>query len=396
MSISRRRFIQLSSLASASVMMPQFLKAFEHQALPSAPGKILVVIQLSGGNDGLNTVIPYRNDIYYSQRPLLGIKREDALSLDDDTGLHPSLKGIKGLYDNGYVSIINGVGYPEPDRSHFRSMDIWHSASGARNVMTTGWLGRYLDGTSKTNAVNAIEVDDTLSLALKGEDASGLAISDIKQFHNAAANGYIKKVASHADEHDERLAGYLYKTLRQTTSSADYVYDQSRIYTSAQQYPDTPLGKRMKTIGALICSHAQTKVYYVSHGSFDTHVGQKDRQEKLLEQLDGAVTALTAELKANNMFNDVLIVTFSEFGRRVSQNASNGTDHGTAGNMFVISGGLKKQGLYNKIPDLVDLDEGDLKHTIDFRDVYATLLKNWLDADPRAILGKNREVMNFI
>lgn len=394
--MNRRKFIQLSSLASASVMVPQFLRAFERQPAVLAGNKVLIVIQLTGGNDGLNTVIPYRNDIYYSSRPLLGIKREEALSLTDEVGLHPALKNIKGLYDEGHVTIINGVGYPEPNRSHFRSMDIWHSASSSKTVLSTGWLGRYLDEVQDNNHPLAIEVDDTLSLAMKGNDKSGIAVNDIKQFHKAAANSYIKKIAGHAGEHEEKLTSYLYKTLAQTTSSAEYIFEQSTIYKSIQSYPDTPIGKRMKTIGSLVCSRAQTKVYYVSHGSFDTHVGQKDRQERLFTQLDDALASLTAELKANGLFNDVLIVTFSEFGRRVSQNGSNGTDHGTAGNMFVIGGGLKKAGLYNSIPSLTDLDEGDLKYTTDFRDIYATLLDKWLEADPKAVLGKNFKHMDFI
>ncbi len=394
--MNRRKFIQLSSLASASVMVPQFLRAFERQPAPLASNKILIVVQLTGGNDGLNTVIPYRNDVYYSSRPLLGIKREDALSLTDEVGVHPALKNIKGLYDEGHVSIINGVGYPEPNRSHFRSMDIWHSASSSKTVLTTGWLGRYLDVVPQHTNPMAIEVDDTLSLAMKGNDKSGIAVNDIKQFHKAAANSYIKKIASHADEHEEKLTSYLYKTLAQTTSSAKYIFEQSTIYKGTQSYPDTPIGKRMKTIGSLVCSRAQTKVYYVSHGSFDTHVGQKDRQERLLTQLDDALSSLTAELKANGLFNDVLIVTFSEFGRRVAQNGSNGTDHGTASNMFVIGGGLKKAGLYNSIPSLTDLDEGDLKYTTDFRDIYATLLDKWLETDPKSVLGKNFKRMDFI
>lgn len=399
MVVSRRKFIQLGSLASASLMVPQFLRGFGHLPAPVAGNKILVVVQLSGGNDGLNTIIPYRNDIYYKSRPALGINKDTALSLTDDIGIHPSLKGVKQLYDEGHVSIINGVGYPEPNRSHFRSMDIWQSASNAKSIINTGWLGRYIDNVPTGNNPNnsiAVEVDDTLSLAMKGDDKSGIAVRDINQFHNAAANNYIKKLSSHADEHDEHLAGYLYKTLRETTAAADYIFAQSKIYTTTQTYPDTPIGKRMKTIGSLISSRSQTQVYYVSHGSFDTHVGQKDRQDKLFTQLDDAITSLTAELKANGLFNDVLIMTFSEFGRRVAQNGSNGTDHGTASNMFFIGGGIKKAGLYNDIPNLTDLDEGDLKYTLDFKQAYATVLDKWLDTDPKKILGRNFEGLDFI
>ena len=396
---SRRKFIQLSSLASASLMVPKFLKGFEFRPMPKTGNKVLVIVQLSGGNDGLNTIIPYRNDIYYKSRPQIGIKREDALMLTDDAGLNPAMKGIKKLYDDGHVSIINGVGYPHPNRSHFRSMDIWQSGSTAAELVTTGWVGRYLDSAPAGNNIHnalAVEVDDTLSLAMKGEMQKAIAVRDINQFHNAAANNYFKKLATHQDEHDDHLAGYLYKTLRETTSAADYIYDQSKIYSPSQTYPDTQVGKRMKTIGSLIISDSETQVYYVSHGSFDTHVNQKDRQDKLFEQLDTAITALTDDLKKNNRFDDVLIMTFSEFGRRVSQNASNGTDHGTASSMFMIGGGIKKAGLYNDIPSLEDLDEGDLKYAVDFKEVYATVLDKWLQTDSRNVLDKKYERLSFI
>jgi len=400
MSVSRRKFIQLSSLATASMFVPKFLKAFENKPSLLPGNKILIVIQLSGGNDGLNTIIPYRNDIYYKSRQLIGIKREEALSLTDEIGLNPMMKGIKALYDKGYVSIVNGVGYANPNRSHFRSMDIWQSGSTADELVTTGWLGRYIDNAcadcNKHNAL-AIEVDDTLSLAMKGEKKNAIAVQDINQFHNAAANPYFGKLAqSHEEEHEAQLASYLYRTLSETISAADYVYQQNKRYTSKQSYPNTPIGKHMKTIGSLIASNAETKVYYVSHGSFDTHVNQKDRQNKLFEQLDEALTALVSELQTNGRFNDVMIMTFSEFGRRVAQNASNGTDHGTANNMFFISGGLKKAGLYNDLPDLNNLDTGDMKYSIDFKEVYSTVLEKWLDIVPHKVLSKSYKPLSFI
>ena len=192
MSISRRKFIQLSSLASASLMVPEFLKGFEYRPAALGKGKkALVVVQLSGGNDGLNTIIPYRNDIYYKGRPQIGIKRSDVLTLTDDVGINPFLKSVKQLYDEGHVSIINGVGYPHPDRSHFRSMDIWQSGSTAGEIITSGWLGRYLDNACAGCNVHdalAIEVDDTLSLAMKGELNKAIAVRDINRFHEAAAN----------------------------------------------------------------------------------------------------------------------------------------------------------------------------------------------------------------
>jgi uncharacterized protein (DUF1501 family) len=400
MSISRRKFIQLSSLASASLMVPQFLRAFEHNplSLPGGGKKNLIVIQLSGGNDGLNTVIPYYNDIYYKSRPVIGIKKGNAIALTDEVGLNPALTGIKSLYDQGFVSIINGVGYPEPNRSHFRSMDIWQSGSKAEQIVSTGWLGRYIDGCKDcANNTTGLEIDDSLSLAMKGQNKSAIAVRDVNQFYSAATDPYFLKLAkTHEDEHEAKLADYLYKTLRETSSAAGYIYQQSKIYNTTQLYPDTAIGKRMKTIGSLIVANTDTQVYYLSHGSFDTHVNQGERQKKLFEEMDAAITALVADLKQNSRFNDTLIMTFSEFGRRVGENGSKGTDHGTANSMFMIGGSLKKSGLYNEIPSLTNLDQGDVKYTLDFKQVYATVLDKWLGTDPKGILGERYEGMGFI
>ena len=189
---------------------------------------------------------------------------------------------------------------------------------------------------------------------------------------------------------------YLYKTLSETLESADYIYSQSRRHPSSQMYPPTQLGKNLKTICSLILSDINTKVYYVSLGSFDTHVNQENQQKRLFTELNDAISAFVKDLKSNNRFEDVAIMTFSEFGRRVAQNASGGTDHGTANNMFFIGGGLKQKGLLNPMCDLNDLNEGDLKFTVDFKSVYATMLHNWLGADDEKILGKKYEIMSFV
>src|SRR5205085_12165085 len=191
-------------------------------------------------------------------------------------------------------------------------------------------------------------------------------------------------------------ADYLYKTMSETLSSADYIFQQSKLHPTAEAYPATALGKDLKTIASLILSDINTKVYYVSLGSFDTHVNQENQQKRLFTELNDAVKAFTADLRKNNRFEDVLLFTFSEFGRRVSQNASGGTDHGTANNMFLVSGGLRQKGLINELPDLDDLNEGDLKHKVDFKNVYATILKKWLNADDQQILHRKYEMMNFI
>lgn len=397
MLIKRKEFLQVGSLATTSFMLPKFLKAFERPMMVPPGNKVVVVIQFSGGNDGLNTVIPVRNDIYYKERPGLGIAKEKSLSLTDETGLNPALEVFKGLYDEGNLSILNSVGYPNPDRSHFRSMDIWHSASSSNEYINTGWVGRYLDAQCKgcDKPTQAMELDDVLSLALKGEENKGLAFKDPKKLYNSSNGKYFKDVNSD-HQHGEETIDYLYKTMSATLSSADYIYQQSRVHPSSQTYPNTELGKDLKTIASLIFSDINTKVYYVSLGSFDTHVNQDNQQKRLFTELNDAVKAFTADLKSNNRFQDVLMMTFSEFGRRVSQNASGGTDHGTANNMFFISGGLKGKGILNAMPDLADLNEGDLKHTVDFKNVYATVLNKWLGADDMAILGKQYDYLKFL
>lgn len=401
MHIKRRSFLQVGSLATASLFVPKFLKAFEGSAMVPPGNKVVVILQLSGGNDGLNTVIPVRNDIYYRSRPRLGIAREKALRLNDEAGLHPMLTAFADAYNDGSLGILNNVGYPNPDRSHFRSMDIWHTASQSNEYWNTGWLGRYLDAQCSGCAkpTQALEIDDVLSLALKGEESKALAFKDPRRLFGTSNERFFKEVSKHhtADHHhDEQPVEYLYKTMAETLSSADYIYKQSRLHPTGAEYPNTELGKNLKTIASLIYSEINTKVYYVSLGSFDTHINQEMQQQRLFKEMNDAVAAFIKDLKKNNRFNDVLFFTFSEFGRRVAQNASSGTDHGTANNMFFLSGGLKDKGLLNALPDLSDLDEGDLKYNVDFKNVYATILNKWLGADDQKILGGKYKPLQFI
>ena len=397
MLIKRKEFLQIGSLATASFMVPQFLKAFERVDRVPPGNKVMVILQLSGGNDGLNTVVPIRNDIYYRERPRLGIEKAKALSLTDEVGLHPALISLKELYDEGNLGILNNVGYPNPDRSHFRSMDIWQTGSASNEYVTSGWVGRYLDAQCSgcDKPTYALEIDDVLSLALKGEHSKAIAMKDPRRLLGTSNEKFFKDVLKTHQNGDEETVDYLYKTMSETLSSANYIFEQSRAHPSSFEYPKTELGNGLKTIASLIFSDINTKVYYISLGSFDTHVNQDNQQQRLFAELSDAVKAFAADLKQNNRFHDVLMFTFSEFGRRVSQNASGGTDHGTANNMFLIGGALKQQGLINAMPDLADLDEGDLKYKIDFKTVYATVLKNWLDADDTTILGKKYEHLGF-
>jgi uncharacterized protein (DUF1501 family) len=409
MLINRKKFLQTGSLATASLLLPRFLKAFERPVMVPPGNKVLVVLQLSGGNDGLNTVIPVRNDIYYRSRPRLGIEKDRAALLTDEVGLHPALTGLKGLYEDGSLGILSSVGYPNPDRSHFRSMDIWQTASDSRQYLTTGWLGRYLDAQCSGCAqpTQVLEIDDVVSLALKGAQIKGMALKDPRRLYMASHEDYFREIAAAHQGGPGGIPGtglsdgsapvdYLYKTMATTLSGADYIFEQSKLRPSSASYPNTELGKNLHTIASLIQSDINTRVYYLSLGSFDTHVNQAAQQQRLFTELNDAVGAFVADLKANHRFEDSLLVTFSEFGRRVTQNASGGTDHGTANTMFLIGGGLQRKGLINSLPDLENMVEGDLKYQVDFKDVYATILNKWLGADDKSILGRQSAYLDFI
>lgn len=383
---------------AGSLLVPKFIHGLSNGgSIDPTRQKIVVIIQLSGGNDGLNTVIPVRNDIYYRERPRLSIKKEETLPLDDETGLNPQLPFLKELFDNGELAILNGVGYPNPDRSHFRSMDIWHTASDSRSYINTGWLGRFLDAQCLgcPHPTQILELDDLLSLALKGEHYNGLAAKNPKQLFATGSQTYLHKMVEQHNNH-EPMADYLYKVLTHTINSADYLFKESQRRPSKASYPNTSLGKNLQTIASLSFSEVNTRVYYVSLGSFDTHINQHSQQKRLFTELNDAVSAFVKDLKSNGRFNDLLLFTFSEFGRRVKQNASGGTDHGTANNMFFIGGALKQKGLVNSTPDLSNLLNNDLQYIVDFRQVYQMVLNNWLEADAGKILGSRFPELHIV
>lgn len=399
--MDRRNFLKNSAIATGAMMIPAFLKPLEAMASGELGGyKNLVIIQLSGGNDGLNTIVPYGNDIYYQKRNTIGIAKNDIVKLNDLQGFNPNLSALKEIYDQGWMSIINSVGYPNPDRSHFRSMDIWQTGSDANQFLTTGWIGRYLDSNCATckNPYTAIEVDDTLSLAMKGAKMKGIAVEDPNKLFQTTREPFFKElVHDHSDVNlNEDNLGYLYKTMAETYSSAGYIQQTSKTYAVKGEYPATPLGNQLKTVSKFINSGLETRVYYVSLSGFDTHVAQQPQQGRQLKIYADAVAAFIKDLKQTGKLDDTLVMTFSEFGRRVEQNASNGTDHGTANNILLFGGRLKKAGIYNGAPDLVQLDNGDLEYTVDFRDVYATLLDKWLVVNSSSVLGKGFEVLDFI
>ncbi|WP_075343510.1 DUF1501 domain-containing protein [Tenacibaculum agarivorans] len=398
--MKRRNFIKRTTLASGGTLfMPQFLKAFEMPSTGIFNNKKLVIIQLKGGNDGLNTVVPFTNDIYYQNRGNIAIDKNGIFKVNDTLGFHNSLKPLQKIYDNGHLSIINNVGYPNPNRSHFRSTDIWQTASDSNQFLQTGWVGRYLDLT-KSKPYRAIEVDENLSLMLKGNLQNGLAITNPKLFYQLLKQPFFDRITSnytndtHLSEHN---LGYLYNTMIDAKSSASYIHEKTKTKSSSKTYPKNIFGKQLKTISEFISSGLETQVYYAALSGFDTHANQKNRQAKLLKLYAESMAVFVEDLKANGTFDDTLILTFSEFGRRVQKNGSNGTDHGTANNVFIIGKNLKKAGFYNPLADLSDLDyNGDLKYTIDFREIYATILDKWLNVNDTKILNKSYAKLQFI
>ena len=396
--MERRKFIKNSVLASSLTLVPSFLKAFETIDIKSLGYKRLVIIQLTGGNDGLNTIIPVNNDIYYRARPKIAIKKNKTIKLNDDLGFHKSLQPLKRLYDSGELCIINNVGYPNPKRSHFKSSDIWHTASMNKHEQT-GWLGRYLDNYGK-NSHTAIQIDESLSLALKGRFKNGIATKNATELYRSLQESDFNTILAYQNSQkhlNEHNLGYLYRTMIDGKSSAKYLYDITKGKTLSKNYPSNSLGNQLRTVAQFINSRVAAKVFYTSLSGFDTHSSQEVKQERLLGNYANSVAEFVKDLKKQNNFKDTLILTFSEFGRRVNQNYSNGTDHGAANNVFIIGDQLKRQGLYNDLATLQDLDDnGDIKYEIDFRTIYATILNKWLNVNDEKVLNKSFKQLDFI
>ncbi len=425
---TRREFLRTTLMGTALTWtVPSFIQATMQSlyadqlgAVVQRPtGKdspILVVIQLAGGNDGLNNVIPYSNDFYFKARPTLAIPRKDALRLTDDFGLHPALAGFKELFDNGQMAIVHGVGYPNPNRSHFRSTEIWQTAADADRALPSGWLGRYFDNQcAGVDSTAGISIGDEEPQAFTGKTSHSVSFQNPQFYRVLGArdaldpeeeyfrqmNGRgrfgednnegasIGSLASGATRMSEETAiDFLERTALDAQVSSDKILAIAR-KVKGENFGAGRLGRELELVARLIAGGMTTRVYYVSHGGFDTHVNQSGAHERRLRELGDALKAFVQDLAAQGNLDRVAIMTFSEFGRRVSENASRGTDHGTAAPMF-LCGGHIRGGLHGKMPSLrpQDLDQGDLKYTTDFRSVYATLLDKHLAAPSAAILGR--------
>ncbi|MCH8851336.1 MAG: DUF1501 domain-containing protein [Planctomycetes bacterium] len=404
---TRREFLHgtLGTL-SLSATMPVFLVRTAEAALEEDKpnGKILVMVQLAGGNDGLNTVVPYADDNYYRARPGLAIKPDEVLKIDDHVGLHPALGGMKELYDDGLLAIVQGVGYPNPNHSHFKSMDIWHTADPAGRKHT-GWLGRYIDncckGSDPPKPNAAIALMPEAPLALMGKDFSPLAFQDEHSLRWRSKNSSddarklfaelndgrpAKAAGKGKKKHKNEALNFLRRAALQARLGAEEVHAaaKGRVH-GPKGGPRDSLQAQLSLVLQMIAADFPTSVYYVSMGGFDTHVNQANHHQWLLTQLGTALQSFMAELKQHKLAERVLIASFSEFGRRVEQNASGGTDHGTAAPMFLVGPGVKP-GLYHKHPPLDRLDGENLIHSCDFRRVYAAILRDWLDTPPQRIL----------
>ncbi|NPA37084.1 MAG: DUF1501 domain-containing protein [Chlorobi bacterium] len=403
--MNRRYFLQKAALSTGGIMLlPSALKAAFEARIPlnkATEIKKLVVIQLSGGNDGLNMVVPYSNDLYYKVRPRLAVSRDNVLPLSDYQGLNPVMTGFSDLFKKNMLTVINSVGYPDPDRSHFRSMDIWQSASDSNQYLNTGWIGRYLNSLSGENKKPhmAIEVGDELDLALVGDNITGIALENPGRLYENLQRGIFRQVARiHSNVKGNSNLDYIYRTMNETIESADYIHDtlsaQGAAFNSGLQ-PGKLSGK-LSIISSMINAGFTTKVYYTSLTGFDTHTNQRPQQDRLLKELSDSVSEFISDLEKTGMTDNVVVMIFSEFGRRVAQNASNGTDHGCANNVLLIGKNLKSPGFYNEPPNLKDLDKGDLKYKIDFRSVYGSLLENHLDSDAGTILGRKFPLLNIV
>ncbi|HXX41716.1 MAG TPA: DUF1501 domain-containing protein [Chthoniobacterales bacterium] len=436
---TRRKFLRTSMLgAAATWTLPVFLeKTFFTldamaadsltQAVTGKDGTVLVVLQMAGGNDGLNMVVPYADDAYHVARPRLRFAPENILRIDNYIGLNPKLTGLKSLFDDGHLAVVQGVGYPNPNRSHFRSTEIWQTASDADRNLSDGWLGRYFDNCcSGADPTVGVAIGDETPQAFAAKNPTGVTFSRPEQFRFRSSepnngrmsaeefffrqlneNGGTEETAVSANggasigaiagktKSDLSTLDFLQRTALDAQLSSDKILAIARKYKSSIVYPPGQLSASLNIIAQMIAGGLSTRVYYASQGGFDTHAGQINSHERLMTEFNDAIAAFISDLKQQGNFNRVLLMTFSEFGRRVQENANGGTDHGAAAPMFVV-GGAVKPGLFGKYPSLIDLDHGDLKFNTDFRSVYGTVLDQWLKAPSQAVLGRKFPALGLV
>lgn len=402
---TRREFIRAGGKALGFLALSQVAPSFVTRAAavgsprPDKDATILVLVQLAGGNDGLNTVIPFGDDRYYKLRPTLGIPRRDSLELNDQIGLHPSCKEMHRLFSDGKLSILQNVGYPNPNRSHFRSMEIWETASDSDDTSSSGWVSRFFDNSCA---------------GAPGEDPEGVYLTeqppqvfDSEKFRNiyGASGGGPKRsngdidllgaLAMNPSSMEGGSAHFLSHTYMDTLAMDERIGRILSKRGSSGNYPNTGLSRSLDNVAKMIRAGLDTRVYFVSLGGFDTHRDQAGRQANLLEELSGALLAFQNDLERDGLDQQVTTMTFSEFGRRPLENESKGTDHGTAAPLFVMGSSIK-QPIVGNAPSLDIAGNADLKYDIDFRRVYASVLENWLKCPSEPVLGRPFETLPIV
>ncbi len=407
----RRSFLKSSALISMSPLIPGFVgrtafgKGLEgglgnetsHQ--PDNEKPILVVVEMNGGNDGLNTVVPFRQSDYRRLRRRIRIEKSQVLKLDDEVGLNPAMQGFKQLFDDGSLAIINSVGYPNPNRSHFESMAIWHSAnvSGGRSD-GNGWLGQYLDTSVPKERIDldgwyvgAGTVPPVL-VNRRSQIASVERLQDLqfKSLNTAKRAGQLVDGLPQSD-----VSSFVSRCMTSSFASAEQLDSIMNSRSTDVRFPATALGGKLSIVSRLIRSGAASRTYYTVQAGYDTHASQLGSHSNLLAELSSSIKAFVDDLKQAKLDQKVVVLAFSEFGRRVEENESSGTDHGTAGPVFV-TGTHVKGGLYGEVPDLSDLEDGDLKVKLDFRRVYSTLLDKWLQVPSEQVLDKKYDSLEFL
>ncbi len=404
---TRRQFLtrslQGSSLLAIGSVVPEFL-ANTARAAEKDKDTVLVVIEMSGGNDGLNTVIPYSDDLYYKYRPTLGQKKDQVVRLNDHIGLNPGMQNFRQMWDQGQLAVVQGVGYPNPERSHFESMDIWQTADPRRQIQS-GWLGRGVNELQgQSGFVPILHVGGGRQpLAVQGTPGGAVSINDRQNFklefgggsadQQKARRKLLEKLAVPDGKSDDILQFVRLRQLR-TMTSVERLHEllskqkmrQNTLFGPDGVYGPNTLPMQLQLVANLIISGFGTRIFYVAIDGFDTHARQAEPHRKLLAQLATGISNMFNVLKNGGHDKRVLVMTFSEFGRRVQENGSNGTDHGAASCLFVAGPALKG-GIVGEHPSLKELDSGDLKFALDFRRVYATLLDCWLHCDSKAVLG---------
>jgi uncharacterized protein (DUF1501 family) len=391
--MNRRRFLIASAGVGAvgllsgtvAVNWPDLQRAAQDRPLAAGTG-ILVIVTLYGGNDGINTVIPYADNAYHDARPELAYAAGDVLHLDDQLGLNPGLKGLAQLWSERKLAIVRGVSYPQPDHSHFRSMDIWQTASPAEPV-STGWIGRWLDATGD-DPLRAVNIGAVLPPLAVGEKCTAAALSTTTPAEAAEQYAPTMDALGVDDPSDTPAMAAVCAAYRATRTS-------DTALAAVTGSGKNSLAAQLDLVAKAVRARVPTRVYAVKLGGFDTHANERDTQQRLLQTFDEAVTPFLRQMAGDPYGRNVVVLAYSEFGRRVAANASQGTDHGTAGPLFV-AGAPVQGGFYGEEPSLTDLDHGDLRPTTDFRDVYYELLSQTLQSDPTPSVGSGRRRLGFL